>query len=129
MVPSIVPLYAALLAALYLVLSVAVIRQRRRRRIALGSGGLPEVERAIRAHGNFAEYVPFALLLLAFAELRGNPGWLLHLLCLMLLAGRLAHGWGLSQVQEDYRWRSVGMALTFTVLAAAALVLLWGVAF
>jgi len=127
--PSVVPAYAAVLAVLYVFLSVAVIRQRRSRSVALGSGGLPEVERAIRAHGNFAEYVPFALLLLAFAELRGDPHWLLNLLCLLLLAGRLAHAWGVSQVEEDYRWRTVGMGLTFTVLLLTALLLLWGVLF
>ena len=48
---------AALLTALYLVLCIRVIGQRRARGIALGTGH-PALERAYRAQANFAEYVP-----------------------------------------------------------------------
>jgi MAPEG family len=49
--------------------------------------------------------------------------WLIHLLCLVFLAGRAIHAYGVSQVQEDYRLRSTGMAITFGVIAVTALVL------
>ena len=55
---GIVPFYASLLAALYFFLSLRVIRMRRRERIALGDGENARLERAIRVHANFAEYVP-----------------------------------------------------------------------
>ena len=65
-------LYAALLAALFLVLSLRVVRVRYRYHVALGT---PHrlVERAVRAHGNCAEYVPFGLVLLGLLEGMGLP--------------------------------------------------------
>lgn len=122
---SATPLWAALLALLYLLLAFQVIRNRYRSRTALGSGGDPGLERAIRAHANFAEYVPLALLLLAMAELQGGASWLLHLLGVVLLAGRMLHAFGISRVDEVLAFRSSGMAATFAVLASSALLNLW----
>lgn len=124
MMLAVVPIYAALLALLFVFLGVRVIRQRGRARVGLGDGGDRALARAIRVHGNFAEYVPLALLLLAFAELGGAAAWLVHLGGALLLAGRLAHAYGVSQEAEDLRLRVAGMALTFTVLVGTALVLL-----
>jgi uncharacterized protein len=123
MVPVIVPTYAAIFAFIYLVLSVQVILARRQVKTAIGTGGDVRLERKIRVHANFAEYVPFVLLLLSFVEMQGGPAWLIHLLCLVFLAGRALHAYGVSQVQEDYRLRSTGMAITFGVIAVTALVL------
>ncbi|MBX9700307.1 MAG: MAPEG family protein [Acetobacteraceae bacterium] len=116
-------LYAALLAGLFLVLSVRVISARRRYGVALGT---PHrlVERAVRAHANFAEYVPIALVLLGLLEGMGLPGWWLHALGTALVAGRAAHAWGISQEPEVLRWRSLGMGLTFAVLGVSAAALL-----
>ncbi len=118
--------YAGLLALGFVLLSLRVIRARRGHRVALGTGGKRPVERAMRAHGNFAEYVPLALLLLALLELNGLPTVILHALGLMLLGGRLAHAHGIAREPEVFRWRVLGMALTFTVLglAGAGLVVL-----
>ncbi len=84
--------YAAALTLFYLVLSARVIAMRRGGRINLGDGNDPEMLRRIRAHGNFAEYVPLGLILLAIAELQGEAALWLHLTGAMLLAGRLMHG-------------------------------------
>jgi uncharacterized protein len=121
MFPVIVPTYAAIFAFIYLALSAQVIRARRQAKTAIGTRGDGRLERKIRA--NFSEYVPFALLLLSFVEMQGGPAWLIHLLCLVFLAGRAIHAYGVSQVQEDYRLRSTGMAITFGVIAVTALVL------
>jgi uncharacterized protein len=91
---------------------------------AIGTRGDVSLERKIRVHANFAEYVPFALLLLTFAEMQGGPAWLIHLICLALLAGRTIHAYGVSQVHEDYRLRSTGMAITFAVIALTAVMLI-----
>ena len=123
---TIVPLYAALLAIGLILLSVRVIRLRRAAKVAVGTSGEPLLDRAIRAQGNFSEYVPLAVILLAFVEVNGGPGWLLHGLCLALLIGRAVHAFGVSRVEEDYRFRVFGMATTFTVLAIASMVLLTG---
>ena len=63
------PVYAGILAFMYLYLAFAVIRRRYRDHISLGDGGDASFLRTMRAHGNFAEYVPIALLLMAMAEL------------------------------------------------------------
>lgn len=120
----ITPVYAALLALLFLALSVRIVRLRRRLRVAVGDGGDPGLLRAIRAHGNFAEYVPLTVLLLALAESQGNPPLLLHALGLALLVGRIAHAWGISRTAEELRYRVFGMAATFTALLGAALLIL-----
>ena len=67
---QIVSWYAAALALLYIGLSARVISGRGLHRINLGSGGIDDMERRIRMHGNFAEYVPLTLLLLLMDELR-----------------------------------------------------------
>jgi len=121
---KIVPVYAALLAFVFIALSVHVIRFRRSLKIAIGSNGDAAMERAVRVHANFAEYAPLALLLLAFAEMQGAYGPLIHGLAGALLIGRCAHAWGLAQEQEDLRLRVTGMILTFAVIGSAAGLLL-----
>lgn len=121
---DVTPIYAALLALLFVFLSLRTIRLRRRHRFALGDGDNPELRRAMRAHANFAEYVPFALLLVYFVERDGAHLALVHALGLALLAGRLLHAWGVSQPREDFRFRVTGMVLSFGVLLTTALLLL-----
>lgn len=118
-------LYAALLALLFVALSVRTLRMRRRLRIAVGDQGNEAMLRAMRAHANFAEYVPLALLLLYFLEQSGARPVLVHAFGISLLAGRLLHAWGVSQVREDYRFRVAGMALTLAPLIAASMRLLY----
>lgn len=113
--------WAALLAPVGIWLSVRVIGLRRRLRVPIGTGGLPALERAMRAQANFFEYAPFALLLLALADAGGAPGWVIHPLGAALLAGRLAHGWGIMREPEDFRFRVGGMIATFAVTGLAAL--------
>ena len=75
MVPTIVPFYAAVLAFIYIALSVRVVQARRSAKVAIGTRGDPLLERKMRVHANFAEYVPFALLLATFVEYEaGRPG-------------------------------------------------------
>ena len=119
----VVPPYAAVLAALFLVLSVRVILARRAARVPLGAGSAPALERRIWVQANFAEYVPLALLLLAMSELRGAPDPVLHGLCAALLAGRAAHAWGVSRAPEDFRFRVGGMVATLSTIALTALLL------
>ena len=112
-------LYAALLAGLFILLSIRVIAARRRYGVALGTPHRM-VERAARAQGNFAEYVPLALVLLGLLEGMGLPGWWLHALGTALVAARAAHAFGISQEPEVLRWRTLGMGLTFAVLGVSA---------
>jgi uncharacterized protein len=85
-------IYAAILALFFLFLTARVIIYRRENRISLGDAGDPQLLARVRAQGNFAEYVPFALILMALAEGQGTAALWLHLCGVMLLVGRLAHG-------------------------------------
>lgn len=113
--------YAALCGLLYLALSALVIRERMRARSAFGDGGDPALIRAIRVHGNFAEYAPLTLLLTGMAELNHAPSWSVHAMGLSLLLGRAAHAWGLWGSEGESRPRFWGMILTFAALLTAAL--------
>lgn len=115
------PLYAGLLALWYLVLSIWVIKGRGGKDgPSLGDGGSQEMARRIRGHANFAEYVPLILLLAGFSELSGAPAWLLHVIGLALLIGRLLHGYALSFTAHFMQGRVIGMVLTFSALLLAA---------
>jgi uncharacterized membrane protein YecN with MAPEG domain len=118
------PVYAALLGLLFFVLSVRTLRLRRKLRIAIGDAGNQQLLRAMRVHSNFAEYVPLTLLLVFLVESGGAHSALVHALCLCLLLGRLAHGYGVGKIAEDFRYRIFGMAMTFTALVGSAAYLL-----
>lgn len=120
MTAKITALYAVPLSLLFIHLSYRVIGLRKQVKAAFGDGGDRSLARAIRVHGNFAEYVPFALVIMGLAEINGAPAWGIHVLGFALLAGRLAHAWGVSQPVENFRFRVFGMASTFLVLIAGA---------
>lgn len=118
--PIYTSLYALLLAVLFVYLSSRVIRTRRTARVAVGTGDDAALLRATRVHGNFAEYAPFTLLLIALAELNGAWPVLVHALGLLLLAGRAAHAYGLAPTKDKFGFRVRGMAMTFFALIGAA---------
>jgi uncharacterized membrane protein YecN with MAPEG domain len=119
------PLYAGLLALWFLVLSVRVIAHRRSARVSLGDGGNADLQRAIRAHANFAEYVPLALLLLLLVELSRFSIYVVHALGITLLVARLFHGYALAFSREFVFGRAAGIALTFAVLIIEAVLCLY----
>ena len=121
---TVLPLYAGLLALLFVALSVRTLRLRHGLRIAIGDAGDARMLRAMRVHANFAEYVPLSLLLLYFVESSGAAPWFVHALGLCILIGRVLHAVGVSQVRERFVFRVLGMALTFTPMIASALRLL-----
>ena len=124
MIPAITSFYAALLALLFIFLSKRVVTTRREERISIGDGNNPRLCRAIAVHNNFAQYVLFALLLITFVELSAAPVWLVHLLGLLLLIGRILHIYGVGREPENFKLRTWAMVLTFAVLAIAAVQLL-----
>jgi len=119
--PLITLFYAGLNGLIALGLAFLVVRQRRRTRTLFGAGGNPDLERAIRAHGNFVEYVPLILILLLLLELSGTPALRLHIMGAALTVARLLHAWGLSRSSGRSFGRGVGATLTWAVLLAAAI--------
>ncbi|MBR0654942.1 MAPEG family protein [Plastoroseomonas arctica] len=127
--PRTTALYAALLGILFLAISLRVIAARRDAKIAVGTGEDRRLLRASRAHGNFAEYVPLILLLIALAETTGTPRPVIHAIGLATLIGRAVHAYGIRREPERFVFRVTGMALTFTALSVAVLAALWGALF
>jgi len=118
------PIYAGVLAILFFVLSLRVVRLRGHG-ASLGDGGNPLLLRRIRAHGNFAEYVPFILLMMAMLELSHFSSYLLHAIGVVLVVARLLHGYALS-FSEKFRFgRFWGTALTFILLFVCGLLCLY----
>ena len=112
---------AAILTIIFVKLSFAVIGLRRKNKVSLGSGGYDDLERAIRAQGNFAEYVPIGLILIACLELNGAPSWLVILPGIALIIGRLIHAKGINEPPPNFSSRVLGMKFTFGTLITLAI--------
>jgi hypothetical protein len=119
------PLYVGLCALIFVVLSARVIRGRGRRHVNLGHGGHADLETAIRVHANFAEYVPFALLVIVLVEAAGFSRYWIHALGIALIIARLAHAQGLGVAKQPSSGRIVGVTLTFAVLVIGGALLIW----
>ncbi|MCC2616321.1 MAPEG family protein [Aestuariibacter halophilus] len=117
---SITAFYASLLALFYLYLSGLVIRHRLKEKVALGDGGNRQITQTIRAHANFSEYVPLALILLLVAELNGVDSLWLHGNGALLLVARVFHAIGLRHHYGTSWQRFSGTVVTFLVLACLA---------
>ena len=118
-------LFTALHILLLLCLLAPISRHRYRLRIGIGDGGDPALQRKIRVHANFIEYVPLALLILGLLELSGLPAAWLWSFGTALLLGRVMHAIGFS-LKAGYSFgRFYGTALTWLVLLAMALAGLW----
>jgi len=110
---------ASALTLVYIKLAINVIKLRSSNRVALGSGGVDDLEKAIRVHGNFAEYVPLGLILMGLLEENGASPWLVAILGGTLLVGRLFHAQGIHG--SELKKRVLGMKFTFGTLATLAI--------
>lgn len=118
-------LYVGIFGILLIVLSLRVSLVRRDARVALGDGDNEVLLRRIRAHGNFVEFVPIALLLLVLAEHTGMGSLLIHLFGLVLLAARISHAYGICQTNEIFVFRMFGTVATLGVIGILSLYCIW----
>ena len=119
--PLITACYASLLTLMYLSLSVSVIKSRYKNKVSLLDGDCDELRQRIRIHGNFAEYVPLALIMIGFVELSTPMTWPVHILSLALIIARLLHATGLKAGKGGTPGRKNGVKLTFAVLACSSI--------
>ncbi len=123
--------YASLLGLFYIFLTRDVIRNRARHKVYLYDGGVEELQRSIRAHANFGEYVPFTLLLILLVELQDVHYMIVHVLCLVLISARLSHAYSLvfkerSRTKKgdvNFMYRAIGVNITLSVIFAACIIL------
>ncbi len=118
------PVYLALCALIYIFLTMYVVRRRVAAQTTLGDGGDKELRKRIRAHGNFAEFVPLMLILLVVCELQGAPALAIHILGIAIVASRAAHAYFLTRTPEVIATRQVTMGSTLFLILVMALGLL-----
>jgi len=118
-------LWIGLHLILLLVLSVLVVRQRRRHGVELGDAEIPELTQAIRAFGNATEYVPGGLVALIALAVAGAQPLLVHGVGVVLFVGRLIHAVSLSRSGAASPARSAGVLLTWIAYLVAGVALLF----
>jgi len=125
---QITSLYASILAIAAITLAIIVSTKRGKYGVSIMDGGHPELALWIRKHGNFAEAVPFALFMMALAEMRGMPATWLHVIGVLLLISRAAHVYGLSNENPTEPFRIAGTVGTHLTILGAVAYLAWSLA-
>ena len=100
-------------------LALQTIKVRRANKVKLGDGGDFELQSAIRAHGNFAEYMPITIILLFLLEYNGMHYLVIHVIGIAFLVGRLTHAQGL--LKDNLRKRVMGMGFTLNIIIGLAI--------
>ncbi|WP_271950981.1 MAPEG family protein [Ruegeria faecimaris] len=125
--PQIALLVTAIFVLMSIPMGILVGIRRSQTGVLLLHGDDDELLRRIRAHGNFTEYVPLALLALAGAEIAGASDWLVGGCGLVLLVARDVHYVSLRST-PDGKGRVIGAALTTLVMLVLSLSILWQLA-
>jgi uncharacterized membrane protein YecN with MAPEG domain len=118
--PIITGLYAGILSIISIALSMRVVKLRIKTGVGIGDKSQPVLKRARRAHANFTEYVPLALILIGLVEMQGGSSDVLHSLGAGLTAGRVLHGYGLSGKAGMTIPRGAGYSITIVVTLISA---------
>ena len=114
--------YAGILGLMFWGLSVNVITNRLRHKIPYGDGDVSQLRQAIRAHGNFAEYIPMLLLMTVFVEFAGFNSGIVHALGALAVLSRVLHYFALTKSKN----RVPAMLTTFITLIAASIFAILG---
>jgi uncharacterized membrane protein YecN with MAPEG domain len=113
-----------LLTLFFILLSRKIILLRQKNKVSIGHNNTQEFENAIRAHGNFIEYTPLALLEIFILTQQNANSLIIIFLCTTILCGRVSHALGLNYFELKktpiYLPRIIGMSLTFFCLFISA---------
>ena len=125
--PALTAFYGAILALIYIGLSGWVIGGRTTKDTLIGDGGDLAMEKRIRSHANFQEYVPFAVILIGLLEAGGAGHDLVRILLIVLIVARLMHPIGMfarKNSPQQFLFRGVGIIATLGVIIVSAVTLL-----
>lgn len=122
--PETTLLYAGLLGIMSIAVAFPAGALRGKHNISIGDGGRQDLLLAIRRHGNFAEFVPLALILIGGLEMSGVSGTPIHVLGGGLVLARIAHAIGIKAdtIQSPLRGVGAGGTALITVVASV-----WGI--
>lgn len=108
---EIVALYVALNLILVCILMMRVGSVRMKEKVSIGDGGNESLFARIRAHANYTETAPFALIgLIALATLSA-PSLMLHIFGAGFTIGRVAHAHGMAAEGANGAGRGIGALL------------------
>ncbi len=119
-------LYALPLILIFIGLFFRVSSRRTDLKASIGDAGDTVLHERIRHHGNFVEWVPFALILMLLAEAGGGNSLALHSAGGFLVLGRLLHPFGLTADNPAHPLRIAGNSMN--LLAVVILAVLIGMA-
>jgi uncharacterized membrane protein YecN with MAPEG domain len=116
---------AGVLGLLFLILSYRVVQVRQSAKVELGDGGDTLLLARIRAHANFAEYVPICLILIGVVEISYDEAPVaLWGIALALIVVRIAHALGMAKRGANAA-RIIGITGTWAVMLALSLWAIW----
>jgi uncharacterized protein len=118
-------LYAALLTLGFIVLAAIVSTKRGLAGISILHGDNLDLALWIRRHGNLAENLPLALILIGLCEANGLSVAWLHAMGFTLVLTRLSHVAGLTIDRPVAPLRIIGSAGTQLAMLGAAGYLFW----
>ena len=101
-----------------------MVRVRVSRKVSLGYGEVPGMEGRCRAHANFNEYVPMALILMGLVEMNVGASRWLWVIGAVLVVARVLHPFGMDRPAPN-PYRAGGAILTFVSLLA---LIVWAIA-
>ena len=122
---------AAILVILYFALALNVSLTRRRTKTGIGSGNDPAgpMSKAVRAHGNAAEYVPIFVALFLYFLLSGAGGWIAWMAIIVTVC-RVLHALGMLMSKDfnspPHPLRAIGALGTYIGGLAFGVALLIG---
>jgi uncharacterized membrane protein YecN with MAPEG domain len=117
--PAITLIFAGVAALVNLWLAIRCGQVRTAEKISHGDGGSVLLQRRMRAHLNFAENTPLALILVLVLELSGTPPLWLAIAAALYIIGRIAHGIGMD-ADSGSKARMFGTLMTMLLLLGLA---------
>ena len=111
---------ASVLGLMFIWLSARVISARVRNEALIGDDGKADLIWPIRVQGNFTEYTPIFLLILAPLEYMGANQTALIVLAALFVVARILHVVGMGP-EANLKPRQFGIIGSFTAIGAAAL--------
>jgi len=112
-------LYASILALWVIKLTIDVIKQRRKHKISFGDGNIDELKIARDAHENAIDTIPMFLILLFCFEYNSQMVWLVHILGIVFVIGRILHSKGM--LGQTFKPRVLGMQITLCTTIALSI--------